>query len=51
MYIGDNIKMYLKETGREGGDWIQLVAWEPVTGLCECDYRCSGLIRGREFLS
>jgi len=51
VYIGDNIKMYLKETGREGGDWIQLVAWEQVAGLCECDYRCSGLIRGREFLS
>jgi hypothetical protein len=26
VYIGDNIKMYLKETGWEGEDWIHLVA-------------------------
>jgi len=42
VYIGDNIKMYLKETGWEGEDWIHLVAWKPVAGLCECDYHCYG---------
>jgi hypothetical protein len=32
---GDNIKVDLKETGREGVDWIKLLRKGQVAGCCE----------------
>jgi hypothetical protein len=47
----DNIKMDLKETGRNGMDWIDLVQeLGPLEGSCEHDNESSGSIKCWEVL-
>jgi hypothetical protein len=45
----DNIKMYLREIGIDGANWIRLAQDSPVAGFCEHGNEPWGSIRKQDF--